>query len=459
MALFGFGSVEEVLTYLTAIMCGISMLLPVNAVFSAPLYIMHYYEYVMQDSTATPEYTNFWDNSMTYYILVCLVVSLVVEPLTLTPKFRQIPLQVRMLSALGFLWVEIILLMVVPAVGSTEIGAITTLVVAGAISGSGKSIFESTAYGLFSAFPSRYMAALMGGAGVAGALTSLLQITVKGALDEDYEGTRTQSKIFYGLMVGIQGVTFIMLVLLNWNSYACQFTGSLSGKKDDTRESDDAVDVDDTRDAENPHTGATEPNAEEVTEGERDQSQVVVTPPASEVAKPSQMLSKTDVFGVFKIVYPMTIACAFNFFITLMLFPTVVVSVDPDDYWYGTIAVFIFNVTDVFGRFAPSFEFMWPPRWAVIASSFGRVIFLPLLLLASYHYIPGHAFGYVMMVLFGLSNGYIGALTLVLGPLTEGITTSGQRFVAGTMLGISILVGGALGTALSIMIQSVRTDQ
>ncbi|KAH9600788.1 Equilibrative nucleoside transporter [Trypanosoma melophagium] len=427
MAMMGFESLSEVYCYFTAFMCGISMLLPVNAIFSAPLYIMHYYQYVTKKPDAQAENTNFWNNALTYYNLVSLVTSLIAEPLTLTKIFRRIPLQVRMLSALAFLWVEIIVLMVVPAVGSTEVGAIVTILIAGFISGSGKSVFESTAYGLFSAFPHRFMAALMGGAGVAGALTSILQIIVKAALPEDYEGIRVQSKIFYGLMVGIQGIAFIMLILLRWNTYARQYTGALSGE-----------------------------NTQKVKDADTVEGKSPENPPTEDPHSTSESLVGTEIFFVLKIIYPMTIACAFNFFITLLLFPTVVVSVDPEDYWYGTVAVCIFNVCDVFGRFAPSLKAFWPPRWAVIVGSFARVVFLPLLLLASYHYIPSHAFNYVMMVLFGLSNGYIGGLTLVLGPLTKGLTTSGQRFVAGTMLGVSILVGGAIGTALSIMMQTLR---
>ncbi|RNC35581.1 nucleobase transporter, partial [Trypanosoma cruzi] len=170
----------------------------------------------------------------------------------------------------------------------------------------------------------------------------------------------------------------------------------------------------------------------------------------------SGRLVNTNVIFVLKCVYPMLSACGFNFFITLFLFPTIVVSVDPDDYWYGTVAVCIFNVCDVCGRFSPSLKCLWPPRWVVLVGSFSRVVFVPLLILASYHYIPSHAYNYVMMVIFGLSNGYIGALAITLGPLTRNLETSGQRFVAGTMFGISILLGGTIGSALSIIVQTVR---
>ena len=112
------------------------------------------------------------------------------------------------------------------------------------------------------------------------------------------------------------------------------------------------------------------------------------------------------------------------------------------------------------GRFSPSLKFMWPrsyeKRWIIVAASFARVIFVPLLLLYSYHYIPSEAYGYVMEVIFGFSNGYVGSMSLVLGPQSRGIDNDGKRFVAGTLMGISILVGGTIGTVLSIMTQTVR---
>ncbi|RNF07973.1 nucleobase transporter [Trypanosoma rangeli] len=426
-------------TYATAFFCGVSMLLPINAIFSAPLYVMNYYQYVMQDPDAVSVHKNFWDNSLTYYTMIVLVTSLIVEPLTLSKSFRRLPLRLRMLSALCILWLEIAVLMVVPAVGASEGGAIATIVIAGFTSALGKSVFETTAYGLFGAFPSRFMITLMGGIGVAGVLTSVLQLIVKAALPENYDGIRTQSKIFYGLVVGMHGVTFVLLALIQWVPFARRCTDSLSGAQHKTE---------DGKNAQTPKSNHdTSPDTEE-----RD----VVRDPHAGGDDDAGLLANTDILYVLKHVYPMLIACGFNFFVTLYLFPTIVVSVDSSDYWYGTVAVAIFNFTDVIGRFAPSLKCLWPARWMVVAASFARVIFIPLLLMSSYHYIPGFTFNYIMMVIFGLSNGFVGVLTLTFGPISEGLTTTGQRFVAGTMLGIAILTGGSIGTALSIMTQTLR---
>ncbi|CBZ32938.1 nucleoside transporter 1, putative, partial [Leishmania donovani] len=70
---------SEFYVYVVAFMCGVSMMMSVNAVFSAPAYIMTYYRYAMQDPEAVPLYTNFWNNVMTYYNLTGIVTSLSME--------------------------------------------------------------------------------------------------------------------------------------------------------------------------------------------------------------------------------------------------------------------------------------------------------------------------------------------------------------------------------------------
>lgn len=93
---------------------------------------------------------------------------------------------------------------------------------------------------MFGAFPPRYLAAVMGGAGMSGALTSTLQMIVRGALQNGYEDVRTQSKIYYGLSVGIQATTFICLILFRWNSFAQRYVACFQ-KRDQYLE--DAHDV------------------------------------------------------------------------------------------------------------------------------------------------------------------------------------------------------------------------
>ncbi|KAK7196427.1 nucleoside transporter 1 [Novymonas esmeraldas] len=458
----------ELYVYVVAFMCGVSMLMPINAIFSAPGYIMTYYRYAMQDPDAVPQLTNFWNNVLTYYNLIGFVTSLVMEPLTLLSSFRRIPMIVRLLGGLSILIVEIIMLMAVPARGTSEGGAVATICCAGFISGFGKSIFESTTYGMFGAFPSSFTSIMMGGVGSSGVITSLLQIIVKAALPDTYEGVKKQSKIYYGLDVGIQASTFVALLLLRFNSFAREHFGDLGGVKSKVDAGSMAGDVQrDHHPDEEPAMGelqvASAAKKEDPVEDRADlddhmdegSSPREVTGPTS-----NEILAATSILRTLRCIKWMVVACGFDFLITLFLFPGIAVGMFPNSKWYATVAVFIFNVFDVLGRLSPSLKILWPrtyeQRWIIVAASFARVIFVPLLLLHSYHYIPSEAYGYVMQVIFGFSNGFVGSMALVLGPQSRGIDNDGKRFVAGTLMGISILVGGTIGTVLSIMTQTIR---
>nr|AAL87658.1 adenosine permease [Leishmania amazonensis] len=466
-------SASEFYVYVVAFMCGVSMMMPINAVFSAPAYIMTYYRYAMQDPDAVPLQTNFWNNVMTYYNLIGIVTSLIMEPLTLLSWFRRIPMKARLFGGLIILIVEIIVLMVVPARGTNEAGAVATICITGFIGGFGKSIFESTTYGMFGAFPSSFTSTMMGGVGMSGVLTSLLQIIVKAALPDSYEGVKKQSKIYYGLDVGIQVMTFIALGLLRFNSFAQNYFGDLGAVKskvDAGKLSPEVLCNPDERpvhdkEGRNSSSGTVVPALGEVQmvtakSESPDAAEEASWPQEVEGPTSNEILVATSIFSTLRCIKWMFIACAFDFLITLFLFPGIAVGMFPDSKWFSTIAVFIFNVFDVLGRFSPSLKFMWPKtykqRWIIVAASFARVIFVPLLLLHSYHYIPSEEYGYVMEVIFGFSNGYVGSMALVLGPQSKGIDNDGKRFVAGTLMGISILVGGTIGTVLSIMTQTIR---
>nr|AAG22610.1 nucleoside transporter 1 [Crithidia fasciculata] len=469
----------EFYVYVVAFMCGISIMMPINAVFSAPSYMLEYYLYATKDPFLVPKMTNFWTNVMTYYNLISMVTSLVVEPLTLLKSFRKIPMLVRLLGGLSVLIIEIIVLMVVPARGTTEAGAVATMCIAGFIGGLGTSIFESTVYGMFGAFPPSFTSIMMGGVGISGVLTSLIQIIVKAALPDTYEGVKKQSYIYYSLDVGIQAATFIALIMMRFNSFAqLHFgdlggvkskvdAGSLAGAGENVREPGaEATELEQYTEPaigqiqeKNAEAHKDDPLAErELSEEESGDSRAVEA--AGEAPTSNEILRATSVFSVLRSVKWMFVACGFNFLITLFLFPGIATGMFPESKWFATVAVFIFNCCDVLGRFSSAFRITWPrrynQRWIIVAASFARVIFVPLLLLHSYHYIPSEAYGYVMQVVFGLSSGYIASMALVLGPQSKGIDNDGKRFVAGTLMGISILVGGTIGTVLSIMTQTIR---
>ena len=355
---------SEFYVYVVALMCGVSMMMPINAVFSAPSYITTYYLYATHNPNHVPMQANFWSNVMTYYNLLSMVTSLIMEPLTLLKSFRRIPMLVRLLGGLIILIVEIILLIAVPARGTSENGAVATVCCAGFIGGFGKSIFESTVYGMFGAFPPSFTSTMMGGVGVSGVITSLIQIIVKAALPNTYEGVKKQSYIYYSLDVGIQGTTFFALIMLRFNSFAREHFGDLGGVK--SKVDAGSLVVETYRDenvmgpigeaAPGQKNGSDMPvgsslctkvdplkdrpiHGLDVMEG----SPLVATAPVTATVvgeaglSSNEILRATAVFTVFRDVKWMFVSCGFTFLITLFLFPSIATGMFPRSKWFATV--------------------------------------------------------------------------------------------------------------------------
>lgn len=66
--------------------------------------------------------------------------------------------------------------------------------------------------------------------------------------------------------------------------------------------------------------------------------------------------------------------------------------------------------------------------------------------------IDSKAFCYVLSALFGLTNGYFGALGMVYSPQSPKLTTHGERVLAGQCSNLGLLVGVSAGSFLQLAI-------
>ncbi|KAH9600095.1 Equilibrative nucleoside transporter [Trypanosoma melophagium] len=165
----------------------------------------------------------------------------------------------------------------------------------------------------------------------------------------------------------------------------------------------------------------------------------------------SEQLRTTAIEPVLRVIYPMQVACFCIFFLSLFIFPSLVIPIDRADNWFATIAILLYHCGDATGRLSTSFRRFWPSRRVVLIVSFLRFLFLPLIFLCIYKQIPGHAAPYVFMFFVGLTN-YFGALSMVLGPITPGLTTDGQKAMAGQLMGISLLAGASAASMLALVV-------
>ncbi|XP_071516610.1 equilibrative nucleoside transporter 1-like isoform X2 [Panulirus ornatus] len=165
---------------------------------------------------------------------------------------------------------------------------------------------------------------------------------------------------------------------------------------------------------------------------------------------------------VLKKVWLMGLTFAGTLFVTLMVYPAVLVyitSVFPESQWtevyfQPTITFLLFNVGDWLGREAPRLV-KWPgphgPLLHVMGSA--RLVFVPLLMLChgkdkTFPTVFDHdAFYIVLLFLFAFTNGYISTLTVIYYP---SLLESGELEVGGAIMAAMLGVGMVSGSLLSV---------
>ncbi|KPA76407.1 nucleobase transporter [Leptomonas pyrrhocoris] len=505
----GFSSFAEVYVYMTCILLGISMLMPVNALTSAPSYVMNYYKYVTGNEHATPNSPVFWANILTFYNLASVVTQAICGPTVLTPWSRKLSLTLRFTLALSLMMLELLVILVMPTGHVSQTGAMVSFFIVTIAAGAGKSYEEATCYALVGTMPPKFMSAIMFGCGLSGVIASILQCIIKASMKDDYDSTLHQAYIYFSLALAFMTVALTMALSLRWNSYAQEKVGEFRAlrraqhqqEEEGTQEKDaqavrnaelHALDegVRDTSDERQPYYGeatAAQPtgevygnivmddkNKEEKLrnkaagidgsdEGTEDDEVRVVRGDAvadgdddssfdDRNLTTSQQMQRTKAWPVMKMIWPVMLACFINFFVSLFIFPSLIIPIDREDKWFATIAILLYNCGDASGRFSSSLRFLWPSRKVLLIGSSCRSIFIPLTFLCIYNYIPGHPAPYVFMALLGLTNGFFGASAMVLGPMDSRLRTEGQRVMAGQLMGVALLCGASVSALLALLV-------
>eukprot|EP01134_Creolimax_fragrantissima_P005372 CFRG5372T1 len=170
----------------------------------------------------------------------------------------------------------------------------------------------------------------------------------------------------------------------------------------------------------------------------------------------------------FMAIYDQLFNVGYNFFITLAIFPSLTSRIIDHSHWLVTedgsnlfVPVFcfvIFNAGDVCGRALSAYSHIFTPktlRYAVLA----RTLFIPLFLLCDIKYgllsavlFHSDVWYILFIVLFSVSNGYLGSLCMMYAP-QQVIPEDGE--CAGTMMVFSLTTGLLIGSWFSFVFVSV----
>ncbi|KAG5510113.1 hypothetical protein JKF63_07009 [Porcisia hertigi] len=527
-------TLPEVAMVGTSLVLGMTMVMGVNAINSAPSFMLDYYKYLAGSEAAEPRSPVFWKNILNFYTVVTIVAQAIHEPTNLTSFMCRFSLLFRLQVSCVLMLIELFVILIMPHTHTPEYGAIAAMMIMAYIGGAARAYFENTGYALFAPCPPTALTGMLIGSPLSGALVSLLQIILRASMPESYDAVLLQSLIYFCLAMGIIFLAGVLLAALLYNSYARKHVAELRSSRSpwaniyrprqavkevsnggtcskrgaagsqggvasgcltdsDSEQGnagmllemvpgnvaasgnrvryhpntlfDDHVLIHPREDHEmEPVTQAGAANSSYPLITSAQVEAHVVSLPKGALEKKlngacagddgnlttAELLQEVKLWPVVKKIYPMMIACFLAFCVTYLVYPGIILAADSADGTFTTFVMAAFNFADLLGRLLTLSRRLWTPRKVILIASIVRIVLVPLLFLCATHTIPSKAAVYVFTVITGLSNGFVGTLSMVYSPDTPSLSTEGERAMAGQLTGVCLLVGCAVGSLIQL---------
>ncbi|CCD14152.1 unnamed protein product [Trypanosoma congolense IL3000] len=437
----GFSSSAEVYVYVTCLLLGMSILLPLNTRYSAPMFMINYYKYVTGNENAKPNSKLFWDNILTFYTVISLVGQSLVGPTSLCPAVRRLSVSLRFTLSIAFMMIEVFVVVMLPVIKVSQTTAIVFFVIVTVVGGMGKGYLQTTSYTLAAAMPAKFTSSIMFGISICGVLTSTVQCIIKASMEDTYESHLTQSYIYFSLALLILAVALVMALSLRYNSYAQEMVAEyrvLKQKQEGQKVEPQPV-ADVPKEVKEPTWGEDDPQNKEENKGE---GEVGMTT--------TEQLAATPIMPVARTIRMMLLSCFLGFFVTIFIFPNLIIPIDRTHKWFATMAALIFNIGNSMGSFSTSFETFRYPRRVVLYGSIVRFLLIILFLLSIYKHIPGHTVPYIFSFILGVTH-QVAVLSVVYGPITPGLNDD-QKLMAGQLMGIALLAGATAASVFAMIV-------
>ncbi|KEG06901.1 nucleoside transporter 1 [Trypanosoma grayi] len=461
--MFGFESGSEFMAYITFMFFGLSVMVATNSILAAPSFFTEYYRYAQGDSEIEANDPSFWDNVLTFYNVVTFATQFFGEAFMLTPLGRSIPLRPRLIVGFVIPFVEFLVLIFVPVAGTSEAGAKATVLVMAFVGGISVTLCESSTNALAGPFPTKFFGAVMMGIGFSGVLFSLMQIIIKASMADDFDSVLTQSRIFFGVAMGMQLISCVLLVFMPRNEFARRFTAEFRYGHEVAAENQDALEDNEKEAAAEEHEADAQcmepvlPKNTNVLTAEGDADDMKDVDQVDNITSTEQMLN-AQVGTVFVRIWPILLSCFAVFGASLLVYPGVFFAVDVHDGWYLTTVAAMFNLGDFVSRFSLQFKRFHPSPRVVVIGTVARWLVIPPLILCVRHIIPGKVVPCILCLIWGLTNGYFGGMSMIYCPRTPSLTTAGQRSLAGIMAAVALLLGLFVGSSLALAVKEGFPD-
>ncbi|KAI0921408.1 hypothetical protein AcW1_004606 [Taiwanofungus camphoratus] len=201
-----------------------------------------------------------------------------------------------------------------------------------------------------------------------------------------------------------------------------------------------------------------------------------------DVSEHRRLSGKQQIFRLVKLNLPFNFSVAYVFFITLCVFPPITVSiqsVNPSTHplLFGAVHFLMYNIGDFLGRWLCSIPrlLIWSAR-RLLMLSLARTLFIPLFLMCNIQWasrgaspaassapiINSDVLFMLLLLLFGLSNGYVSSMCMISAPsLTHNPRMRGRAEDvdgAATVASFCLVGGLALGSIASFAVRAAVCD-
>lgn len=392
------------LVLITCCALGISVLFPWNALITAN----NFWSYVFGDDSTF----EFWLSAAFNWpqVPMLLVVT------KWGPRFSYTS---RIMSSLATFIVALLAIPFFCTIGiSITAKWIVTLSLA-FIAGMAQALNFGTIMGFAAIFPPMYTTAMMSGQGIGGVTIGLLALLFQAIIPNAAEG---QAWLYFGCASVIIWVTLLVymysLRLPFTHFYVKKYYASVELREN----------------------GGT--NGEEAIEG---------------FVQEKQKQDMRWYWNVFKKIWVDALTVFFVFFVTLCLFPGLMLDTEltfTPAVWFNILIPLIFNIFDTCGRSMPYVPILrFPPKYLWIVSAV-RVVFFPLFIICVNPVVPKYPefWVYILLIFFGTSNGYAGTLAMMYAPAK---VDSEEQQVVGIMMSFFLNSGIFLATNFAIVLINV----
>ncbi|XP_075073147.1 equilibrative nucleoside transporter 3 [Mixophyes fleayi] len=416
-------------TYIIFFLLGVGSSLPWNFICTAK----HYWIYKLRNCSdipvvEQPGVSDLSDYFESYFSIASAVPSV---PCLILNFFlvNRISSQVRILSSLLVMLLIFILITVLVKVDTSywtnEFFAFTLVCVA--ILSGASNILTASIFGVTGRFPMKHSQALISGQAMGGTISALAAI-----LDLSIASSVTDSALAYFLTADVFLllciVVYLILPQIEYSSYY--------------------LNICDVR----PNSSLSEGSAEI----NNTSSPKTNSPPILPILKRVWMLA----------------ACLFyTFFISIIIFPTISAGIESVDKYTGSVwtnkyftpftCFLTYNFADWTGRQITTWIQSPGPNSKILPTLvLLRTIFIPLFMFCNYQprkhiyqvFFQSDVYPVIFITLLGLSNGYLGTLSMVYGPkVVPKESAEGTAIVMSFFLGLGLAIGSAFSSLVHLI--------